>query len=66
MVHINALTLIENFVENNNVRPMKNWALRNSNVRSPRYKFYKDLKAKVIRLLNLISGDNKIAMLKSK
>ena len=66
MVHINALTLIENFVENNNVRPMKNWALRNSNVRSTRYKFYKDLKAKVIRLLSLISGDNKIAMLKSK
>jgi len=65
MVRINAITLIDRFINNNNVLPMKNWALRNAHTKSPRYKQYKELIETIRKLLNLISGDNIVALLKS-
>ncbi len=54
MVHINAIELIDKFIKENNVRPMKKWSLRNINTPNPRYASYKTLKEKIRNLLNLI------------
>ena len=65
MVRINAITLINRFIEEKNILPMKNWALRNMETRSPRYKQYKEMVQNIRKLLNIISGDNIVALLKS-
>jgi len=65
MVRINAITLINRFIEEKNILPMKNWALRNMETRSPRYKQYKEMVQNIRKLLNIISGDNIVSLLKS-
>ena len=61
MVRVNAIKQIEKFVEENHIRQMRCWTLR-----STRSKFFNELIVKIKKLLDLISGDSTVQMLKSK
>ena len=65
MIHINAIELIERFVTEHNVRPMKRWSLRNPNMQHPRYANYKNIILKIRNLLELLSGGDILSMIKS-
>ena len=65
MIHVNAIELIEKFVIEHNVRPMKRWSLRNTNIQHPRYANYKKIIIQIRNLLELLSGGDIITMIKS-
>ncbi len=66
MVRINAIELIDRFIVEQSVRPMKNWSLRNTQTKYPRYSEFKRMAEKIRNLLNLLSGNDILAMLKSR
>ena len=65
MIPINAIELIEKFIIEKNVRPMKRWSLRNTHTKNPRYANYKRLIAKIRNLLAHLSGGDILSMIKS-
>lgn len=64
MVHISAIKLIRNFIQNRRVTRMKKWSTRNLHNTSPRYTNYKNLCSMIKNLLGIISGNDIVAMLK--
>lgn len=53
------------YIADQNLRPMMKWSLRNVNNKNPRYGSYKLLVSQLRELLNLLSGDDIVGMLKS-
>ncbi len=66
MTRTEDIEFILRFIRDNNVRPMRKWSLRNLNATNPRYAYFKKLKENLIELLNLLSGNDYLSMLRSK
>ncbi len=64
MVNLNSIEKIMRYINENNIRPMKKWSLRNQNCTNTRYLAFKNLKNKIRDLLILLSGNDVISMLK--
>lgn len=65
MVRINLITILTKYIADNNLRSMTKWSLRNVGNSNPRYSGYKLLVSQIRDLLNLLSGDDILGMLKS-
>ncbi len=64
MVNINAIKLINQYIIDKNLKPMKKWSLR-FRLRSS-YQHLTILKKSIRTLLDFVSGNDTLKMLKSK
>jgi len=65
MVKITALLLIKKFIAEKKIKPMKKWSERRSNISRPIYQHLTTLIESIRSLLDLLSGNDMIAMLQS-
>ena len=65
MVNLSALELIKRFISANRIKPMKKWSDRLNNSRS-HYSYLSSLISSTRSLLELLSGNDTVQMLKSK
>ena len=65
MVNKTALMLIQQFIEENKLKPMKKWSERLS-VSRPSYKYLTKLIDSIRSLMDLLSGNDTVKMVESK